>query len=79
MGLVKRVHEAFESGREGRWSSLVGLAYGHATLNAVGSESHSELRKELNEITKQPAKKGYGLLEKAAYRTGLAFEYLIEP
>ena len=79
MELTKRVHEAFEAGREGRWYHVIAAAYGHASLNAVGTETHSELRKEFNEITKQPQKKHYGLLEKIAYRVGRAVEYVVNP
>ena len=79
MGLIKRLDEAFEAGRESRWYCVVGAAYGRASLNAVGTEIHSELRNEFNEITKQPQKKHYGLLEKIAYRVGCTVEYIVNP
>ena len=75
MGLVKQIYEAFESGRESNWNHILGAAYGRASLNAVGTETHSELRNEFSEITRQFEKKNYGILEKIAYQAGRVFEY----
>ena len=80
MKFHKRLSEAFEAGRGERGSHFIGGVYGRATLNVVGTEMHSELRKGFNEITKQRAKKKpHGLLEKAAYKVGFAYDYLVNP
>ena len=45
------------------------LAYGHSILNAVGTEQHSELRKEFNEIVNS-RKIPSGILENIVYQIG---------
>lgn len=79
MELVERVREAYDAGQSGRWSHVIGSAYGHASLNAVGTPEHSELRREFNEIIREQKKKPYGILEKIPYRCGMAVEYLMNP
>lgn len=69
MNLIKRIVEAYEAGREAHSSSLVRLAYGHSSLNAVGTEQHSELRKEFNEIVNS-RKTPSGILENLIYKLG---------
>ena len=69
MNLIKRIVEAYEAGREAYSSSLVRLAYGHSILNAVGTEQHSELRKEFNEILNSK-KIPSGILENIVYQIG---------
>jgi len=69
MNLIKRIVEAYEAGREAYSSSLVRLAYGHSSLNAVGTEQHSELRKEFNEIVNS-RKTPNGILENIVYQIG---------
>ncbi len=75
MNLIKRFAEAYEAGREAYSLSLTRLAYGRSSLNAVGTEQHSELRKELNEIVNS-RKTPSGILEKIVYQIGCVVNWV---
>jgi len=70
------IRDAFEDGFDkARFpDSMIWMAYGHASLNAVGSPEAKELRDEANQFMKdsQNRKNEYGILCKIAYYLGYA-------
>jgi len=72
---LKGIAESYEAGRESCSLSWARLAYGHASLNAVGTEQHSELRKEFNDIMNS-RKTPNGILENIVYQVGHAIGWV---
>jgi len=72
--IADTVKEAFKEGvGKGRWPDhLVKSACARASMGAIGTDTHSELREVVEKLDK-PEDKPYGLLEKAAY--GLGYVY----
>jgi len=72
--IAEDVKEAFNEGVEkGRWPDhLIKAACARASIRAVGTDTHSELRGVVEKLD-EPQDKHYSIIEKTAYGLGYAY------
>jgi hypothetical protein len=70
--ISEKIREGFLEGIEkGRWpDSLVKSVYARASLDVVGTDSHSNLRKGLEESCKNRESESYGIFGRISYFIG---------